>query len=133
MKELMIEAKIEKLDVVLDFVSAELEAVDCSMKLQMQITVAVEEIFVNIAHYAYDPEEGDVMIRVTVGDEVIIEFEDSGKPYNPLEKSDPDIAASLEEREIGGLGIFMVKNIMDAVDYRYEAEKNILLIKKVIM
>jgi anti-sigma regulatory factor (Ser/Thr protein kinase) len=129
----MIEAKIEKLDVVLDFVSAELEAVDCSMKLQMQITVAVEEIFVNIAHYAYDPEEGDVMIRVTVGDEVIIEFEDSGKPYNPLEKSDPDIAASLEEREIGGLGIFMVKNIMDAVDYRYEAEKNILLIKKVIM
>ena len=115
-KELSIEAKIENLDTVLDFVSEQLEAADCPMKSQTQIAIAVEEIFVNIAHYAYEPEVGGVLIRVAVGDEVMIEFEDNGKPYNPIEKDDPDITTGTEEREIGGLGIFMVKNIMGAVE-----------------
>ena len=136
MKELAIVAKTENLDAVLDFVSEQLETADCPMKSQTQIAIAVEEIFVNIAHYAYEPaddrppEVGGTLIRITVGDEVVIEFEDEGKPYNPLEKDDPDITTGTEEREIGGLGIFMVKNIMDAVEYRREEGKNVLLIKK---
>ena len=130
MKELAIEAKTENLDAVLGFVSEQLEAADCPIKVQTQITIATEEIFVNISHYAYKPEVGGALIRVTVGDEAVIEFEDKGKPYNPLEKDDPDITAGTEEREIGGLGIFMVKKIMDAVEYRRENDKNIMLIKK---
>lgn len=133
MKELIIEAKTENLNAVLDFVANELEAADCPMKLQTQIAIAVEEIYVNIAHYAYNPTVGGAVIRITVGDEIIIEFEDQGKPYNPLIKDDPDITARAEEREIGGLGIYMVKNMMDTVEYRHEDNRNILLIKKTVM
>ena len=134
MKELRIEAKTENLDAVLQFVSEQLENSDCPVKAQTQIAVAVEEVFVNIAQYAYSPETGGALIRVTVGDdEAAIEFEDKGKPYNPLEKDDPDITTGAEEREIGGLGIFMVKNIMDAVEYRRDGGKNILLIKKALL
>ena len=130
MKELSIDAKVENLDAVLDFVTEELDQADCSVKIQTQITVAVEEIFVNIAHYAYTPEVGDVIIRITSGDEIVIEFEDKGKPYNPLEKADPDITLNAEEREAGGLGIFLVKKMMDTVEYRREGDKNILTIRK---
>ena len=140
MKELIIEAKIENLDTVLDFVSTELEAVKCSMKMQRQIAISVEEIFVNIAHYAYEPccageqdakhSTGGAIIRVAVGDEITIEFMDRGKPYNPLEKDDPDITIAAEERQIGGLGVLMVKNMMDTVEYEHKDGKNILTIKK---
>jgi anti-sigma regulatory factor (Ser/Thr protein kinase) len=130
MKELKIEAKIENFDAVSDFLNAELEAADCSMKLAMQITMAAEEIFVNIAHYAYAPETGEAVIRVRVSDEAVIEFEDCGKAYNPLEKDDPDITLGADERQIGGLGIFMVKKSMDSVNYRYENGKNILTLTK---
>jgi anti-sigma regulatory factor (Ser/Thr protein kinase) len=131
MKELSIDAIIENLDAVLEFVADELETVP--MKLQTQIAIAVEEIFVNIAHYAYTPEIGDVLIRIAVDDDVVIEFEDKGKPYNPLKKSDPDVALGAEEREVGGLGIFMVKKIMDAVEYKREDGKNLLTIRKSIV
>ncbi|MCL2096719.1 MAG: ATP-binding protein [Oscillospiraceae bacterium] len=131
MKELIIDARTENLDAVLDFVSEELESADCSVKTQMQIAVAVEEIFVNIAHYAYNPTVGGAAVRVYSGDDgITIEFEDGGKPYNPLEKADPDVSLSAEERDIGGLGIFMVKKIMDETEYRHENGKNILTIKK---
>jgi len=130
MSEFSIEAKPENLTAVIDFVTEKLEAVNCPIKAQTQIFIAVEEIFVNIAHYAYKPEIGGVNIRVSVGDDVVIEFEDKGRKYNPLEKEDPDITKSVDEREVGGLGVFMVKNIMDAVEYRYEDRKNILVIRK---
>ena len=130
MKELLTEAKIENLDEVLAFVEAEIESSACPPKLMSQIAVAVEEIFVNIAHYAYNPEVGGAKIRIVADDAVVIEFEDAGKPYNPLEKPDPNVHADIEERDIGGLGIYMVKNIMDAVEYRYEDGKNILSIRK---
>lgn len=133
MKELIVDATAENLDTVLDFVSQELEANDCSMKLQTQIAIAVEEIFVNIAHYAYNPLVGGAVIRVAVDNEVVIEFEDKGAPYNPLEKEDPDITTGVDEREIGGLGIFMVKKIMDTVEYRHDDNKNVLVIRKVIV
>jgi len=130
MKELIIEAKVENLDTVLTFISEELEAMGCPVKMQTQIQVAVEEVFVNIAQYAYIPEVGVVSLRVLVDEDVIIEFEDNGMPYNPLLARDPDVKQSAEERDIGGLGIFMVKQIMDLVEYRYEGGKNLLIIKK---
>jgi len=133
MKELIVDASIEELDEVLDFVNEVLEASDCNRKVITQINIAVEEIFVNIAHYAYNPEIGGAVIRITVSDEVLIEFEDKGKPYNPLLKIDPDITKNAEERDIGGLGIFMVKKIMDSVEYNHTDNKNILTIRKVLV
>jgi len=135
MKELTIEAKVENLQDVLAFVDEQLEAYNCPMREQMQLDVAVEELFVNIASYAYNPEVGPATILVqTEGDplSVIITFVDHGVPYDPLAKEDPDITLSADERQIGGLGIFIVKKSMDEVVYRYEDGKNILSIKKQI-
>jgi len=131
MKELSIDAKTENLDTVLKFIADELET--ASMQLQTQIAIAVEEVFVNIANYAYRPDVGSAVIRIAISDEIVIEFEDNGKPYNPLERIDPDITLRAEEREIGGLGIFMVKKIMDAVEYKNEDNKNHLIIRKAII
>ena len=133
MKELELEAKVENLSEVLAFVDEQLEAADCPMKIQMQIDIAVEEIFVNIANYAYAPEIGTATVRVEVlGDPpaVGITFIDGGVPYDPLAKDDPDVTLSAEERQIGGLGIFMVKKSMDDVKYTYLDGHNILTIKK---
>ena len=132
MKELVIEAILENLPTVLDFVKTELQNHGTEGKVQRQIAIAVEEIFVNIAHYAYDPETGNAVIRISIGDEVNIEFEDKGNPYNPLEKTDPDTSLKAKDRKIGGLGVFMVKKIMDSVDYRFENGKNLLKIRKTI-
>jgi len=129
-RELLIEAKVENLETVLEFVSQNLDESNFQMKERMQICVAVEEIFVNISNYAYNPETGGAIIRISVGNEVIVEFEDGGKPYNPLEKEDPDITLNAQQRDIGGLGIYMVKNIMDVVEYKHENGKNILTIRK---
>ena len=133
MKELDIEAKVENLNQVLAFVDAELERAECSMKAQMQIDVAVEELFVNIAHYAYEHEAGNAVIGIGIEEEpkaAVISFIDHGKPYDPLAKKDPDITLSAEERPIGGLGIYMVKKSMDDVRYEYTDGKNVLTIKK---
>ncbi len=135
MKELELAATTENLHAVLAFVDEELEAVGCSMRSQMQIDIAVEEIFVNIAHYAYNPEVGKATIRVEVQPEplaVMLTFLDQGVPYDPLAKADPDVSLSAEERQIGGLGIFMVKKSMDDVQYRYENGRNILTLKKTL-
>lgn len=133
MKELFIEALTDNLDKVLAFVDEQLEATECSMKIQMQIDLAVEEIFVNIANYAYDPETGPATVRVDVtpdGTVVTITFVDNGVPYDPLAKADPDITLSAEQRDIGGLGIFLVKKNMDDVSYEYVNGSNILTLKK---
>jgi len=132
MKELVIQAEIKNLDAVLDFVTTELEKADCPTKLQTQISITVEEIFVNLAHYAYTPAIGEAVIRIAADKEAVIEFEDQGKPYNPLEKEDPDITAGATEREAGGLGIFIVKKIMDSAEYRHTENKNILVLRKTI-
>jgi anti-sigma regulatory factor (Ser/Thr protein kinase) len=133
MKELKIKASIENLEQVIAFVDEELEKNDCSMKTQIQIDVAVEEIFVNIASYAYQPGEGDATIIVDVVQDptrVEITFIDTGVEYDPLKKEDPDITLSAEERQIGGIGIFMVKKSMDDMIYNYNDGKNILKIIK---
>ena len=133
MKELTVPATVENLDKVIDFLDRILEAHNCPLEIQYQIDVAVEEIYVNIAHYAYRPVIGEATIRCQVEEEplqVIIQLLDSGRPYDPLAREDPDLDLSAEEREIGGLGIYMVKNSMDNVSYRYEDGKNVLTIKK---
>ena len=133
MKELNIAATVENIEAVTDFVNAQLEALDCPMKAQMQIDIAIDELFGNIAHYAYHPEVGDATVRVEVQEDplaVIITFIDGGVPYDPLATADPDITLSAEERAIGGLGIFMVKKTMDEITYRYENGSNILSIRK---
>lgn len=133
MNELNVEAKTENLDQVLAFVDSHLEEKGCAMKVQMQLDVAVEELFVNIAQYAYHPDVGVATIRVEVQEEplaVIITFIDNGVPYDPLAKEEPDITLSAEERQIGGLGIYMVKKSMDDISYEYKNGQNILRIKK---
>ena len=133
MDKLDILAKTENLDTVIDFVNKHLEGVECPMKIQMQIDVAVEEIFVNIANYAYGTGEGPATVRINVDNQnkiVDITFIDNGVPYDPLAKEDPDITLSAQERQIGGLGIFMVKKSMDDVTYEYRDGHNILTLKK---
>ena len=135
MKELTVAATLENLTPVQSFIEEELEAAGCPMKAMVQISVAVEEIYVNIAHYAYHPEIGEATVRCCVGGDplqVTIQFLDSGKPFDPLQKPDADTTLSAEERDIGGLGILMVKKSMDAVEYTYESGKNILTIRKSI-
>ena len=133
--ELELEAAAENLEEVQAFVDERLEAADCPMKAQMQIAVAVEEIFTNIANYAYAPEKGKATVRVEVSEEpvtVTITFVDHGVPYDPLAKEDPDVTLSAEERKIGGLGIFMTKKLMDDVNYSYKDGQNILTLKKTL-
>lgn len=133
MDVLKIEAALDNLDEVLAFVDQRLEENDCPMKVQTQIDIAVEEIFVNIASYAYSPEKGNAEIGVEVSDdplEVTIRFADSGIPYDPLAKEDPDITLPAEQRPIGGLGIYMVKKSMDNVEYEHKDGQNIFIIRK---
>ena len=133
MAELTVDALVSNLDQVLAFVDGQLETMDCSMKAQMQIDVAVEEIYVNIANYAYAPETGKAYISVQPDPDnasVTIEFRDNGIPFDPLAKADPDVTLSAEERNIGGLGIYMVKKSMDAMEYSRKDGQNILTITK---
>ena len=135
MKELTIAATVENIEVVTDFVNEQLEALDCPMKAQMQIDIAIDELFSNIAHYSYNPEVGQATVRVEVVENplaVTITFIDNGIPYDPLAKEDPDLTLSAEERQIGGLGIYMVKKSMDEITYEYKDGQNILSIKKCI-
>ena len=135
MKELTIAATVENIGAVTDFVDAQLEALDCPMKAQMQINIAIDELFGNIAHYAYNPDVGEATVRVEVEEKplsVIITFIDGGVPYDPLQAAEPDTTLSAEERALGGLGIFMVRKSMDEITYRYENGRNILSIRKTL-
>ena len=126
-------AKIEALNDVLGFVEQTLESVDCPLKFQTAICVAIEEVFVNVAHYAYPNGEGDVALGIGFDEAtrtVTFRMADKGVPFDPLKKPDPDITLSAEEREIGGLGIFITKKTMDAVTYAYENGENVLTMVK---
>ena len=131
--ELEISAEIEKLPDVLSFIEQHLEEADCPPKAQMQIAIAAEEIFVNIAHYAYAPGTGMATVRLELFPEpatAIITFIDRGVPFDPLAKPDPDVTLAAEDREIGGLGIYMTKKTMDDVRYEYREGRNILSMEK---
>ena len=133
MKNLIVPADNEHLEEVTAFVDKELESYDCSMRAQMQIDLAIEEIFVNIASYAYHPEKGKAEIRCEVLPDplrVVIQFVDGGVPYDPLAKEDADTSREALLGREGGLGILLVKKTMDEVSYSYEDGKNILTIRK---
>ena len=119
-KELTLEATLENIAAATDFVNAELEALDCPMNVQMQIDIAIDELFGNIAHYAYNPSTGPATVRVEVEHDplsVVVTFIDNGKPYDPLTTAEPDTTLSAEARQIGGLGVFLVRKTMDDVSY----------------
>ncbi|MDO4292954.1 MAG: ATP-binding protein [Eubacteriales bacterium] len=133
MKEITLEAIVENIDRVTAFVDEQLEACGCSPRAQMQIDIAIDELFGNIAHYAYRPGVGPVTVRVEVKKEplaVLITFIDNGIPFDPLAGEEPDITLSAEERKVGGLGIFLVKKSMDEIAYEYKDGQNILSIRK---
>lgn len=135
MTELRVKADDSELDNVLDFIDALLEKAECPSKVMIQMNIAVEELFVNIAHYAYSPGTGDAVIKAEVEGVspeafVRITFIDSGMQYDPLAKKDPDITLSADERPIGGLGVYMVKKSMDDVSYEYREGQNVLSIFK---
>ena len=128
-----IEATLENITTVTAWVDEQLESLDCPMKAQMQIDIAIDELFSNIARYAYNPETGPATVRIEVVEEplaVVITFIDKGVPYDPLKKEDPNTKLPIEEREEGGLGIYMVKKTMDDITYEYVDGQNILKIKK---
>ena len=133
MSELTVDATRENLDQVLAFLDGALEEMLCPMKAQMQLDVAVEELYVNIASYSY-PEGGgsaQILLEPLEGPRgIAVTFVDSGVPFDPLAKPDPDVTLPAEQRQIGGLGIYMVKKSMDSVLYRYENGQNILRIEK---
>lgn len=132
--EINVVATMDNLDTVLSFVEERLENMDCPMKISMKVAVCVEELFVNVVNYAYDGCVGKCLV-VFEGAEnepckAIITMVDEGKAFNPLEKDDPDTTLDADNREIGGLGIFMVKNIMDKISYDRKDEKNIIIMEK---
>ncbi|MBR5111071.1 MAG: ATP-binding protein [Clostridia bacterium] len=133
MKELTLKAAIENIPQVTAFLDEQLEALDCPMKAQMQLDVALDELFSNIAYYAYAPETGEATVRFAFDEitrTVALTLIDNGVPFDPLAKEDPDITLPAAERSVGGLGIFLVRKTMDSMDYRYENGKNILTIQK---
>ena len=127
------EASIEDIPAVTEFLEGELEKLGCSMKTVMQMNVALDEIYSNIVKFAYGKGKGPATVTVTDRPDkgmVSVTFTDEGTPYNPLTQQDPDVTLSAEERGIGGLGIYIVKNTMDDLQYKYENDKNIFTITK---
>ena len=133
MKEWIFDAAVENIPRVTDLVNAELEALGCPMKAQMQLDVAIDELFSNIAFYAYAPGTGKVTLRLEAERSpraVTITFIDSGMPFDPLAAADPDIGLAADKRSVGGLGVYLVKKSMDAVRYAYRDGQNMLSIRK---
>ena len=128
-------ASVDMLSDILGFVDQTLENCECPMKIQTAVCVAIEEVFVNVAHYAYGEGEGDMSLGIGFDEEsraITFRMTDKGIPFDPLKKPDPDITLSAEDREIGGLGIFITKKTMDSVEYAYENGENILtMVKKI--
>ncbi len=135
--KLVVDAIEEDLDYVEEYIEDKLDSAGCTNKMKIQIRLAVEEVFVNIALYAYQPEVGKVEVLCKVLDEnpkmVIIQFADSGIRFNPLEKEDADTSGKMFLEREGGFGIHLVKNIMDFVEYEYTNGKNILTLKKYLI
>jgi len=136
LKELVVEAIVENMNKVIDFVNEELELYDLDIEIQSQINIIIDEIFSNIAYYAYTTTKGTVTIQVELEQDIKrainIKFIDNGKPYNMLLAETPDVTLSVEAREIGGLGIFLVKQMSDEIYYEYKDGCNILKVKKYI-
>lgn len=135
MKDLLVESKIEDVEVVMKFVESELQSLGCSDDAWMQIKLAIDEIFGNICYYSYGSDSGPVKVSVGMSEDnksVLLTFSDSGIPYDPLEADIPDVELDGDERPIGGLGIFLVRELMDDITYEYKDGNNILCLIKTI-
>lgn len=137
MTELTLAATLENILNATAFIEEQLDACGCEIEpeLLINISMAIDEVFCNIARYAYPEQEGDVTVRFDFDDSIrtaTITFTDSGISFDPLQSPDPDITLSTKKRQIGGPGIFMVKNMMDSMEYRRENDMNILTIRKII-
>ncbi len=135
MKELRLKATEHNIETATEFINRELNSEGCSDDARALIDIAIDDLFCNIARYAYGQDEGAVLVRFEFdekGKAASVTLIDEGIPFDPLQKEDPDITLSAEERKIGGLGIYMVKHIMDAVEYKYEDGRNIIRITKKI-
>ena len=135
MKQITIEATVQNIPKIINFIDNAMDEWGATVKTKYRIDVAADEILVNISHYAYAPNAGEVTVQMDLDEAtrmLSIVFTDSGMPFDPLQKPDPDVTLPKEQRQIGGLGIFIVKKIMDAVDYRREGGRNILTLHKQI-
>ena len=135
MRELTTEAVTENLQSVMDFVNDSLSDKGCSAKTLYQMELVLEEIFINIASYAYEGDERPVVLSIDFEEDplaAIVTFKDKGAPYNPLNRDDPNLALKLENREIGGLGIFLVKKNVDAIWYEHVNGENVLSFRKIL-
>ena len=133
MKQITMEASVQSIPKIISFIDDAMDEWGATVKTKYRIDVAADEILVNIAHYAYAPKMGEVTVRLELNEAtrmMTIVFIDAGMPFDLLQKPDPDVTLPKEERKIGGLGIFIVKKIMDAVDYRREGGHNILTVNK---
>lgn len=133
MTEKVFKAELSDLPQMTAFLEEQLELLECPMKAQMQIQLSAEELFVNVANYAYVDKKGTVTFCVGPDEKnggMILRISDYGKPFNPLLQNDPDITLKAEDRNIGGLGILMVKKNMDAVEYEYSGMQNIVTLRK---
>ena len=131
MEHITVPAQIDRLEDVLAFVGERMQRAGVNGKLQNKINIVVEEIFVNVANYAYSPGEGDFTAGILINREKLyLEFKDGGVPYNPFLGKDPDISLPIDERKIGGLGKYLVKKIMDETHYEYKDGKNVVTVCK---
>ena len=130
---LTIDAEVKNLPEVKAFIDGKLEETGCPEEKKKEIDLAVEEIFVNIANYAYAPERGKATVKTELQmapRRIHITFSDQGRKYDPLSRKDPDVSLPAEKREIGGLGVFLAKKSMDEITYEYKDGKNILHMMK---
>ena len=110
-----------------------LDSASCSMRTLFELDMVVEEVFINVASYAYPDSTGMVSLDLTLDEEqnfLCLTFRDSGIPYDPLRKQSPDVTAPAEKRPIGGLGIFLVQKYSDSLSYEYADGENRLTIGK---
>ena len=132
-KKISVAATKENLETVTAFLDEILDEKDCPLKVRLQIDLALEEMYINIANYAYTPKIGEMELRVAfdeAGRELTMVLIDSGIPYDPLAKKDPDVTLSADKRKIGGLGIYLVKKTMDSMMYERRDGRNIVTMKK---
>jgi len=133
MPKLTLAAKLENLNSMIKFILDEAATLGFDEKNKFQVRLAAEEVLVNIINYAYPKETGDIQITVNSKekDSLEIEIADWGFAFDPLSREDPKVCVPLEERKIGGLGIFLTRKVMDDVRYRRDNDRNIMtLIKK---
>lgn len=132
--ELSVDSPIENFAVVKDWLQSIFDIIGCAGKPAKQLFIAVDEMFTNIAHYAYQ-DVGKVYFKASYNSDeksLKISIIDNGDKYNPLEKPDPDIAQRIKDKTVGGLGIFMTKKMVDKIEYSRVEDKNVLVLIKII-